>query len=156
VLGDGDLLFLLPMLAAHPLAHLNAALNLTAAVLLLLGYAHIRCGREQAHRRTMLAAFGVSVAFLTSYVIYHIQEGSVKFTGAGTVRLLYFVLLGSHILLAFSVVFLVPVTVYLGLRDRRAAHRRLAHWTFPIWLYVSITGVLVYLMLYYLYPAGQS
>ncbi len=137
--------------AAHPLVHLNAALNATATVLLVTGYVLIRCRRELAHKRVMLSAFGVSAAFLVSYLIYHGIAGSVRFSGEGNVRYLYYTVLISHVLLAVTVPFLASGTIYLGLRDRRAAHRRLARWTFPIWLYVSVTGVVVYWMLYHLY-----
>jgi uncharacterized membrane protein YozB (DUF420 family) len=149
--------------APHVLVHLNAALNLTAAVLLLAGYALIRARREAAHKRIMLAAFGVSTAFLVSYLWYHANVGSVMFTHTGTPRTVYLAILASHIVLAFSVPPLAIITIYTGykafgggpvevaLRYRRR-HRRWARWTFPIWLYVSITGVIVYVMLYHLYP----
>jgi uncharacterized membrane protein YozB (DUF420 family) len=139
-----------------PLASLNAALNALATVLLLLGYVLIKSGREQAHKRTMLTAFGVSVAFLASYLIYHYQVGGrgTHFAGTGLVRPVYYAILISHIVLAAAVPVLAVATIALGLRDRRAAHRRWARVTFPIWLYVSVTGVLVYWMLYHLYPPG--
>lgn len=143
------------LLAVHPLATTNAVLNATATVLLVLGYVLIKRRREIAHRNVMLAAFGVSVAFLASYLTYHfyVLQGThgQSFPGAGLVRLAYYGILISHVLLAATVPFLAVGTIYLGLRDRRIAHRRLAQWTFPIWLYVSITGVIVYWMLYRLY-----
>ena len=146
---------LITLFAAHPLVTVNAALNATATVLLLAGYVLIKRKREIAHRNTMLAAFGVSVAFLTCYLVYHIfimKGASTPITGAGPVRQVYFAILISHIVLAAAVPFLAATTIYLGLANRRERHRRLARWTFPIWLYVSITGVLIYWMLYHLYP----
>ncbi len=136
------------------LPHLNATLNATATFLLLLGYIWIKSGREMAHRRTMLTCFAVSVAFLISYLIYHARAGSVPFPKypPPIVRRFYFFILITHVFLAATVPFLAVITIYLGLRDRRTAHRRLARWTFPIWLYVSVTGVVVYVMLYQLFP----
>ncbi len=139
---------------AHPLVHVNALLNATATVLLVAGYVMIRQRRETAHKRLMLTAFGVSVAFLVCYLVYHWQVGSVRFTGTGAIRVVYLAILVSHIVLAAVVPFLAGATIYLGLRDRRQKHRKVARWTFPIWLYVSVTGVIVYLMLYHLYPAA--
>jgi uncharacterized membrane protein YozB (DUF420 family) len=144
-----------PLFAAHPLVTVNAALNGLATLLLLAGYVLIKQKREIAHRNVMLAAFGVSVAFLVCYLVYHVgvmQGKSTPFTGAGPVRYLYFTILISHIVLAAAVPFLAAANIYLGLADLRYRHRRLARWTFPIWLYVSITGVLIYWMLYHLYP----
>lgn len=136
------------------LPHLNALLNLSATVLLVTGYWLIKRGREDAHRRVMLASFGVSTLFLASYLVYHFQVASVKFPGypAPWIRTFYYCLLASHVVLAMAVPFLALTTIYLGLKGRRSAHRRLARWTFPIWLYVSVTGVMVYLMLYQIYP----
>ena len=136
--------------AAHALAHVNALLNATATVLLLAGYAMIRQRRELAHKRLMLAAFGVSVAFLVSYLTYHWLVGSVPYTGQGAIRTVYYTILISHVVLATILPFLAAVTIYFGWRDQRQKHRQVARWTFPIWLYVSVTGVIVYLMLYQL------
>ena len=136
------------------LPHLNAVLNSTATVLLIVGYILIRQRREQAHKRVMLSAFGVSIAFLISYLAYHVWpfgEGDTKFPGQGLIRPVYFTILITHIILAAAVPVLAIVTIVLGYRDRRAAHRRWAWWTFPIWLYVSITGVVIYVMRYHLY-----
>jgi putative membrane protein len=130
---------------------LNATLNGTAAVLLLIGRGQIRRREIDAHRRTMLAAFLVSTLFLTSYLIYHFNVGSVPFQGQGLVRPVYFALLLSHIVLAAVQLPMVLTTLILGLRRRDATHRRWARWTYPIWLYVSITGVVIYLMLYHLF-----
>ncbi len=132
----------------------NAALNAAATILLVVGFVLIKQRRESAHKTTMLAAFGVSVAFLACYLTYHLTPGNAmrKFTEPPPVRYVYYVILFTHILLAAAVPVLALTTIYLGFRDRRAAHRRLARWTFPIWLYVSVTGVVIYVMLYHLYP----
>jgi uncharacterized membrane protein YozB (DUF420 family) len=129
---------------------LNAALNATSAVFLLVGYSFIRSGRIQAHRRMMLAAFATSALFLTSYVIYHSQAGSKPFDGTGLARVVYFSILIPHVILAAAVLPLAIVTLRRGLARRDAAHRRLARITLPVWLFVSVTGVIVYLMLYQL------
>lgn len=144
----------MPLLAIHPLATTDAALNATAAVLLLIGLALIKGRREQAHKWTMLAAFAVSSVFLGCYLTYHLTNKPVPFGGQGLIRPVYFAILISHITLALTVPPLAIATIYFGLRDRRAVHRRLAPWTFSIWLYVSVTGVLVYVLLYHLYPAS--
>ena len=130
---------------------LNATLNGSAAILLLIGYRFIRRGEIQRHRATMLSACAVSTAFLTSYVIYHANVGSKPFTGQGPIRIVYFAILLTHVLLAATVLPLALVTVIRGLRGRFDRHRAIARWTFPIWLYVSVTGVVVYLMLYQMY-----
>ena len=127
---------------------LNAGLNTVAAVLLAVGYGLIRQGRAQAHRACMLAAFGVSTAFLASYLVYHINVGSVAYTGQGVRRTVYFAVLISHAVLAALVPPLAVVTLVHGLRARFVRHRRIARWTLPVWLYVSVTGVAVYAMLY--------
>lgn len=127
---------------------LNAGLNTVAAVLLAVGYGLIRQGRAQAHRACMLAAFGVSTAFLASYLVYHFNVGSVAYTGQGVRRAVYFAVLISHAVLAALVPPLAVVTLVHGLRARFDRHRRIARWTLPVWLYVSVTGVAVYAMLY--------
>ena len=136
----------------HSLPAINATLNATSAVLLILAYRAIRLLHVDLHRRLMLAAASVSAAFLACYLYYHAHVGSVRFTGQGPVRGLYFAILVSHTILAAAIVPLVLRTLYLGLRRRDDRHRRIARWTFPIWLYVSVTGVVIYLMLYRLYP----
>jgi uncharacterized membrane protein YozB (DUF420 family) len=133
----------------HSLPALNAVLNGTSFVLLLIGFALIRRGHRGAHRRVMLAAFACSIAFLTSYLIYHAQVGSVRFQGHGPVRTLYLSILLTHPLLAATVPFLAAITLTRGLRGRYPRHRAIARVTLPIWLYVSITGVVIYLMLYH-------
>ena len=132
---------------------LNAALNAAAAVLLVCGLVSIRRRRIAVHRRFMVGAFVTSVLFLASYVTYHAQAGSRPFPGHGPIRLLYFAILVPHVVLAAGIVPLALVTLRRGLRRDDAAHRRLARWTWPIWMYVSITGVIIYVMLYHLYPS---
>lgn len=144
------------MQVVHYLPTVNATLNATATVLLVIGWVLIKRRRESAHKRVMLTAFGVSVAFLICYLIYHAQVGSVKFTGPSPIRQMYLTMLVTHVVLATTVPFLAGATIYLGLKDRRSAHKRLAKWTFPIWLYVSVTGVLIYVMLYFVYPPPQG
>jgi putative membrane protein len=136
------------------LPHINATLNGISAILLIVGFILIKRGNVTAHKWTMLSCFGVSTVFLICYLTYHIAiGGSRRFpeTAPSTVRIVYLSILASHAILAAFVPFLAMITIYLGLRDRRASHRKWAKWTFPIWLYVSITGVIVYWMLYQLY-----
>jgi uncharacterized membrane protein YozB (DUF420 family) len=156
---------------AHPLVHLNAALNALATLLLVLGLWRIKYGREDAHGRTMLAALGVSAAFLVSYLTYHAIAGSVRFTHPGAVRYVYYAILLSHVLLAFTVPFLALAAAFFGTRAlgwgraagllpeirarSRANHIKIVRWAYPIWLYVSVTGVAVYAMLYHLWPSGD-
>jgi uncharacterized membrane protein YozB (DUF420 family) len=134
---------------------LNATLNGLAGVFLLFGYAFIRKGRIRAHRASMLCAFGCSTIFLVSYIAYHLQSGmaSARFQGQGWIRPFYFTLLGSHTILAAAVPPLALITLTRGLRGNIPRHRAIARWTLPIWLYVSVTGVLVYVLLYHLYAA---
>jgi putative membrane protein len=136
------------MLQVSDLPALNASLNATAGVLLAIGYWLIRHGRIRQHRAVMIAACVTSTLFLTSYVIYHAQAGSKRFEGTGWTRPLYFTILVTHVTLAAAVLPLAVVTLTRGLRARYDLHRRIARWTFPIWMYVSVTGVIVYLMLY--------
>lgn len=137
----------------NPLLHptVNATLNAASAILLLVAYRAIRRLEIEKHRRWMLAAATTSAVFLVSYLVYHARVGSVRFAGVGTVRAVYFTILGSHTVLAVLVLPLVLRTLYLGLKRRDDRHRRIARWTFPVWLYVSVTGVVVYVMLYHLY-----
>jgi uncharacterized membrane protein YozB (DUF420 family) len=163
------MLFLL--LAAHPIVHVNASLNVLATILLLVGLMLIKRGRVTAHKRVMLSAFVVSIAFLTCYSWYHAQVGRVEFTHPGLIKTVYKAVLYTHIPLAAMVPFLAAAQMYLGfhaigccvvegdaerhmaaIAAYRQRHRRLARWTFPIWLYVSVTGVIVYVMLYHLWP----
>ena len=127
---------------------LNAVLNATAAVLLLAGWWLIRRGQRDAHRVAMLSAFSVSALFLASYLVYHYEVGSVRFTGRGPIRVLYFAVLVSHTVLAVVIVPLVLLALARALRGRFAAHRAVARWALPLWLWVSVSGVAVYWMLY--------
>lgn len=135
-------------MSVSDLPALNALLNGTSAALLASGYALIRRGRVRAHRRAMLAALGCSALFLTSYLVYHAQVGSVRFRGQGTVRIAYFTILLTHTVLAVAIVPLVALTVVPALQRRFERHRRLARITLPLWAYVSVTGVVIYWMLY--------
>lgn len=130
---------------------LNAVLNGTSAVLIATGHSLIRRGNIAAHRRTMIAAVVTSSLFLISYIYYHVHVGSVRFQGQGWSRPVYFTILVSHTALAAAVVPLVIVTLTRGLKRRDERHRASARWTYPIWLYVSVTGVVIYLMLYHLF-----
>ena len=132
------------------LPDLNAALNAIAFTLIASGLIAIKRGNEILHKRLMLSAVAVSAAFLTSYLIYHFHVGSVKFQHGGALRVVYFVILISHTILAVVQVPLIIITVVRGLRDQRTKHKKIAKITAPIWLYVSATGVIVYLMLYWL------
>ena len=127
---------------------LNAALNATCAVLLVIGWTLIKRGRIRQHRAVMIAAVSTSALFLISYLIYHAQVGSVRFTGTGAIRTVYFTVLLTHTVLAAVIVPMVLITLSRGLSGKYDPHRRIARWTMPIWLYVSVTGVIVYLMLY--------
>ncbi len=156
---------------AHPLVHLNAALNSLATLLLVIGLWRIRQRREGAHGKTMVAALAVSAAFLVSYLIYHAIAGSVRFTHTGGIRYFYYAVLLSHVLLAFSVPFLAIAAGIFGARAlgwgraaalpvdartrSRLTHIRIVRWAYPIWLYVSVTGVVVYAMLYHLWPSAD-
>lgn len=126
----------------------NAALNATAALFLVLGYVLIRRGRRDAHRLAMLTALACSVLFLGSYLFYHYHAGSTRFPGTGAVRILYLSILLTHTVLAAAVPVLAGITVYRAFRGRFERHRAIARWTLPIWLYVSVTGVVIYWMLY--------
>lgn len=137
-------------MAITDLPLLNASLNALATVFLVTGYVFIRRGRTEQHKRCMLAALAASTAFLISYVIYHSQAGSKPFSGTGALRVIYFAILGTHIPLAAAIVPLALLTAFRGLRGQFDRHVRIAVWTFPLWLYVSVTGVIIYLMLYHL------
>jgi putative membrane protein len=152
--------------AAHPLVHFNAALNSIAMLLLILALVFIRQGWEHAHKHAMRAALGVTATFLVCYLYYHFQiRLTVKFTHPGVVRYVYYAILGSHVLLAMTVPFLALKAAYLGTKaldpataadpSFRQRHRSIVRWAYPIWLYVSVTGVVVYLMLYHLYPPAD-
>jgi uncharacterized membrane protein YozB (DUF420 family) len=138
------------MLAISDLPALNATLNLTSAILIGTGYYFIRRRNIRAHKACMVTALITSTAFLTSYVIYHLNVGSVPFTKHGWIRPVYFLVLIPHVLLAIVILPFILRTAYLGLSSRFDKHVRVARWTFPVWMYVSVTGVIVYLMLYHL------
>ena len=131
----------------------NAILNGTSAVLLLTGYLFIRRRQVALHRICMAAAFMTSTVFLISYLTYHVNAGLMPFRGRGWVRAVYFTILISHTILAATIPPLAVITLYRALREQFVRHRRIARWTLPLWFYVSVTGVIVYLMLYQLYPA---
>lgn len=133
---------------------LNAILNATSGVLITIGFFLIRRKRIAAHRACMIGAVISSSLFLVSYLVYHIgfKAGVSRFTGTGWIRPVYFVILVSHTILAITIVPLIAVTLTRALRGRFILHRRIARWTFPMWLYVSVTGVIVFLMLYHFYP----
>ena len=135
------------------LPHLNACLNGTSAVLLFSGYSFIRSGNVAAHRTCQVSALVVSLLFLASYLTYHYHHGTTRFQGTGLARPIYFTILTSHTILAIVIVPLVALTFYRALRGDFERHRRIARITLPLWFYVSITGVIVYLMLYQIYPS---
>lgn len=145
------------MLDVNELPHLNAALNGVTIILLAAGYFFIRRGDRQRHRLCMLSAAVVSAAFLVSYLIYHFNSGLAKFGGEGVIRPIYFTLLIAHVLIAVVITPLVPLTLYRAVSGDFQRHRRLAHWTWPLWMYVAVSGVVVYVMAIHLYPyAGAA
>jgi uncharacterized membrane protein YozB (DUF420 family) len=135
-------------MTVQDLPALNATLNTLATVLLTTGWILIKQKKRDAHRLCMLGAFGVSTAFLTSYLIYHFNVGSVPFQKPGAIRVVYLTILFTHIVLAAAIVPMIVVTLSRALGARFDKHRRIARWTMPLWLYVSVTGVVIYLMLY--------
>ncbi|MFZ1007609.1 MAG: DUF420 domain-containing protein [Candidatus Sulfotelmatobacter sp.] len=137
-------------------AALNASLNGTSAILLACGYAAIKAGKMKVHKAFMIAAFAVSTAFLTSYLIYHYRVGHVAFTGQGWIRPVYFALLLSHTILAIVIVPMILVTLRRAWLEKFDKHRVIARWTLPLWFYVSVTGVIVYLLLYQVYAPHVS
>jgi putative membrane protein len=141
------------LIAIAQLPTVNAALNSLSAVFLLAGFLFIKSGKQNAHRTCMLTAFACSILFLISYLFYHYHVGSVPFKGQGWIRPVYFTILLTHTILAVTVVPLALLTLRRAWRENFVAHRRIARWTFPIWMYVSVTGVIVYWMLYWLVPS---
>jgi putative membrane protein len=139
------------LVTIQDLPALNATLNGLSAILLTTGYILIRRGRRDLHQRCMLAALATSALFLVSYVIYHLNTGSRPFPGQGAIRVVYFVILITHVVLAAAILPLALTTTARGLLDQYDRHVRIARWTLPLWLYVSVTGVVIYLMLYRLY-----
>jgi uncharacterized membrane protein YozB (DUF420 family) len=138
-------------MAISDLPALNATLNAISAILLTTGYVLIRRGRADLHKRCMLAALTTSALFLVSYVVYHLNAGSRPFEGQGPIRLVYFAILITHVILAAAILPLALTTAARGVLGQYDRHVRIARWTLPIWLYVSVTGVVIYLMLYRLY-----
>ena len=137
-----------PDFGSSALPALNAGLNSAAGFCLILGYRFIRRGQIEAHRRTMLFAFALSAIFLVSYLVHHAQAGSVPYVGPPGLRAVYLAILVPHVILAAAVVPLALITIFRGLKDRRPQHRRIAKITLPVWLFVSVSGVIVYLMVY--------
>jgi len=138
------------------LPHVNAALNGATIVFLAAGLAFIRTGRRAEHRACMIGALSVSVAFLVSYLIYHFNAGLAKFGGEGMVRPVYFTLLIIHIAIAAVITPLVPITAYRALRGRFDRHKRIARWTWPLWMFVAVSGIVVYAMAVHVYPDPQG
>ena len=140
------------MIDLADLPHLNAALNAASIVFLAFGYWYIRTGRLDRHRACMLAAAVVSAAFLVSYLIYHFNAGLARFGGEGVIRPVYFGFLIVHVIAAIVITLLVPITLSRALARRFDRHRRIARWTWPLWMYVGVSGVLVYVMSVHLFP----
>ncbi len=134
------------------LTHVNAALNAISVVFLLLAYRYIRAGQIEKHKICMLIAVGVSALFLVGYVIYKANSGFAKFGGEGVIRPIYFTILIIHVIGAISILPLVPYTLYRALSGHFRRHRKIARWTWPIWVFVGISGVVVYVMAVHLYP----
>ncbi|MGB9178299.1 MAG: DUF420 domain-containing protein [Pyrinomonadaceae bacterium] len=134
------------------LPHLNAILNATSGILLVTGYFFIRRKQVKAHRNCQLAALTASILFLASYLFYHYFHGTTRFAGQGLARPIYFFILGTHTVLAVAIVPFILITLYRASKGQFLKHMRVARWTLPAWLYVSVTGVIVYLMLYRIYP----
>lgn len=136
------------MIALTDLPALNATLNGLSFLILMTGFYFIKNKKVTAHKTCMLTALGVSILFLVSYLTYHFNVGSVRYTKQGWVRPVYFTILFTHTVLAITLVPMVSITLFRALKERFDRHRKIAHWTLPIWMYVSITGVIIYLMLY--------
>jgi uncharacterized membrane protein YozB (DUF420 family) len=144
------------MIAIHILPHVLAVLNAATIVVLLYAYGRIRARDREGHRRTMMVAIGLGAAFLAVYLVYHASAGMAKFGGYGIVRPIYFSLLAVHVLLAFVVAVLVPLTVFNAMKGRFAGHRRFARATLPLWLFVAASGLVVYAMAIHVYPLNAS
>ncbi len=142
------------MITFQDLPTVNATLNGISAILLAIGYTLIRTGHWRTHKKVMLSAFAVSVLFLISYVVYHAKAGDTLFQGQGWIRPVYFTILISHIILAASIVPLAIITLRRALGNKFLKHKKIARWTLPIWFYVSVTGVIIYFMLYHWYPSA--
>lgn len=142
------------MIDAADLTHVNAALNAATIVFLGMGLWFILRGNRRRHRASMLAALAVSAMFLVSYLIYHFNAGLAKFGGEGAIRPIYFSILILHVVAAVAITPLVPVTVFRALSGRYDRHRKIARWTWPLWMYVAVSGVVVYVMAVHIYPYG--
>ena len=140
------------MIPVHDLPHILAVINAATIVVLLMAYARIRAGDREGHRHRMYVAIGLGVAFLVVYVIYHLSSGLAKFGGEGPIRPIYFTLLAIHVAMAFVVAVLVPITFYNALKGRFQTHRRFARVTYPSWMFVAVSGLVVYVMAVQLYP----
>ena len=144
------------MIAVHDLTHVLAAINAATIVVLMRAYSCIRAKDRAGHRRAMMVAIGLGVAFLAVYLVYHASAGLAKFGGHGPVRPIYFTLLAAHVAMASCVAVLVPLTLSNALRQRFEAHRRIARVTLPMWLFVAASGLAVYVMAVHLYPLNVS
>ena len=144
------------MIAVHELPHVLAVINAATIVVLLYAYGRIRAKDRDGHRRTMKVAIGLGVAFLAVYLVYHASAGLAKFGGHGPIRPIYFTLLAVHVLASAVVAVLVPITFYNALKGRLAVHRRFARVTFPLWLFVAVSGLIVYAMAVHLYPMSAA
>jgi putative membrane protein len=144
------------MIAVHDLTHVLAVLNAATIVVLLYAYSRIRARDREGHRRAMFVAIAIGGAFLAVYLVYHAFAGLAKFGGEGPIRPIYFSLLAIHVVMAFVVAVLVPLTVWNAIKGRYAVHRRLARVTFPSWLFVAVSGLIVYVMAVHLYPLPGS
>jgi len=144
------------MIAVHDLPHVLAVINAATIVVLLYAYRRIRAKDRDGHRKTMKVAVGLGVAFLAVYLVYHASAGLAKFGGHGVIRPIYFSLLAVHVFISFVVAVLVPLTLYNALQAKFAVHRRLARVTFPLWLFVAVSGLVVYAMAVHLYPMNAS
>ena len=144
------------MLQIVDLPHVNAALNGATIVFLAAGLAFIRSGRRAEHRACMIGAVSVSAVFLVTYLIYHFNSGLARFGGEGIIRPIYFTLLITHVAFAAVITPLVPITVYRALKGRFERHKRIARWTWPLWMFVAVSGVVVYVMAVQLYPDAQG
>lgn len=144
------------MLEIHELPHVNAALNGATILFLAAGLYFILKGRPERHRACMIGALVVSAGFLVSYLIYHFNSGLAQFGGTGTIRPIYFSILIAHIIIAVVITPLVPITVFRALTGRFERHKRIARWTWPLWMYVAVSGVVVYVMAIHIYPYGGA
>ena len=143
------------MLSVESLPHMNAALNTLAACFLLAGYVYARAGNKSAHRVCMVTAVGVSGLFLVSYVILRMHAPIFEFLGQGPIRPIYYTILISHVILAVAIIPMIGFTLFYAIKGRFDRHKKIARWTWPTWMYVSITGVIVYVMLYQVYPPPE-